>query len=81
MVALEIYRMPLTQICPNQQKSTRLGTNTEGKPDVICNKRKLIRWVQRAYEDIMGDEERDLEAKVNYLQDLLNFIISFTGSN
>ena len=29
----------------------------------------------------MGDEKRDLEAIVKHLQDLLNFIISFTDSN
>ena len=43
---------------------TLFGINTEGKPNVICNKRKLMRWIQKGYEDIMGDEERDLEAKV-----------------
>ena len=29
----------------------------------------------------MGDEERDLEAKVKHLQDLLKFIIAFTDNN
>ena len=29
----------------------------------------------------MGDEKKDLEAIVKHLQDLLNFIISFTDSN
>ena len=56
----------------------QLGINTERKPNVICNKRKLMRWIQKGYEDIMGDEERDLERKVKHLQDLLNSIISFT---
>ena len=60
---------------------TQLFINTERKPDAICNKRKLIRWIQKGYEDVMGDEERDLEGKVQHLQDLLNFIISFTDSN
>ena len=43
---------------------TQLFINTERKPDAICNKRKLIRWIQKGYEDVMGDEERDLEGKV-----------------
>ena len=34
-----------------------------------------------SYEDIMGDEERDLKTNVKRLQDLLNFIMSFTSSN
>ena len=59
----------------------QLGINTEGKPDVICNKRKLMQWIQKGYEDIMGDEEGDLEGKVKHLQDLLGFIISFRDSN
>ena len=40
-----------------------------------------MRWIQKGYEDIMGDEERSLEGKNKYLQDLLNFITSFTDSN
>ena len=40
-----------------------------------------MRWVQKCYEDIMGDEKTDLEGKVKHLQDQLNFIISFTKSN
>ena len=39
-----------------------------------------MRWIQKGYEDIMGDEKRDLQAKVKHLQDLLNFIISFTDN-
>ena len=27
---------------------TQLGINTEGKPDIISSKRKLIRWIQKA---------------------------------
>ena len=77
---IDIY---LPKLNKNQLISvlTQLAINTEGKPDVICNKRKLIRWIQKGYEDIMGDEERDLEVKVKHLLDLLNFIISFTDSN
>ena len=33
-----------------------------------------MRWIQKGYEDIMGDEERDLEGKVNPLSD------TFSGS-
>ena len=51
---------------------TQLAINTEGKPDVICNKRKVMRWIQKSYENIMGEEKRDLEGKVKRLQDLLN---------
>ena len=25
----------------------QLGLNTEGKPDIVSNKRKLIRWIQK----------------------------------
>ena len=28
---------------------TQLGINTEGKPDAIYNKRKLMRWIQKGY--------------------------------
>ena len=59
---------------------TQLGINTEGKPDVICNKRNLMRWIQKGYED-MGDKERDLEGKFKQLQDLFTLITSFTDSN
>ena len=40
-----------------------------------------MRWIQKGYEDIMVVEKRDLEEKVKHLQNLLNFIISFTDSN
>ena len=60
---------------------TQLGISTEGKPDVIFNKRKLMRGIQKGYKDIMGDEGRDLEGKVKHLQDLLTFAISITDSN
>ena len=42
---------------------TQLGINT----DVICNVRKLMRWIQKGYEEIMGVEERNLEAIVKHL--------------
>ena len=43
--------------------------NTEGKPDVISNKRKLMRWIGKCYEDITGDEEgfEDSKGKVKYI--------------
>ena len=34
---------------------TQLSINTEGKPDVICNKRKPVQWIQKGYEDIMRE--------------------------
>ena len=33
----------------------QLGLNIEGKPDIVSNKRKLIRWMQKENEDIMED--------------------------
>ena len=59
----------------------QLGINTQGKPDVISNKGKPMRWIQKCGEDVMGDEERHSEEKLKYLQNLLNFIISFKDSN
>ena len=58
---------------------TQLGSNNEGKPDGICNKRKLRRWVQKGYKDTMWGERFRGENKL--LQDLLNFTIPFTNSN
>lgn len=33
----------------------QLGINTEGKSDTVSNKRKLIRWIQKADEDLIED--------------------------
>ena len=33
----------------------QLGLNTEEKPDIVSNKRNLIRWMQKENEDIMED--------------------------
>ena len=40
-----------------------------------------FRLFHAVYEDIVGNEERDLEAKVKHLQDLVNLIIFFTDDN
>ena len=40
---------------------TQLGINTEGKSGIVSNKRKLIRWIQKAYEDLMGDVDKEPE--------------------
>ena len=84
---MEILSNNVDRYLPKLNKSqlisvlTQLGINTESKPDVIRNNQKVIWWIQKGYEDIMEDEERDLEAKVKHLQDLLNFIIAFTDNN
>ena len=36
------------------------GINTEGKPDVICNKCKLMRWIQKDYEDIIWEIRKEI---------------------
>ena len=87
METLEYLSNNIDRYLPKLKKNqlisafTQLSITTEGKPDEICNKCKLMRWIQKDYEDIMGDEERYLEGKVKHLQDLLNFIISFTDSD
>lgn len=40
-----------------------------------------MRWIQKGYENIMGDEERDIEGKVKHSQDLLKFTICFIDRN
>ena len=47
----------LSKINKNQLISVlkQLGINTGRQPDVICNKCKLMEWLQKGYEDIMGD--------------------------
>ena len=40
---------------------TQLGINTEGKSGIVSNKRNLIRWIQKAYEDLMGDVDKEPE--------------------
>ena len=51
---------------------TQLGINNEGKQD-ISNKRKLIRWIQKPYEDLMEDVDKESEQWKTTLQDLLFF--------
>ena len=36
--------------------------NTEGKPDIVSNKRTLIRWLQKVYEDLMKMWIRNLRS-------------------
>ena len=87
MEALENLSNDIDTYLPKLNKSqsilvlTQLGINTEGQSDVICNKRKLIRWIQNNYEDIMGDEERDLDAEVKHLQNLLNLFTDSIGEH
>ena len=50
----------------------QLGINNEGKQD-ISNKRKLIRWIQKPYEDLMEDVDKESEQWKTTLQDLLFF--------
>ena len=53
---------------------TQLGINTEGKPSIASNKIKLIRWIQKAYEDIMGGADKEPEEWKTALHDLLFFV-------
>ena len=60
---------------------TTWNINTEWKPDIVSNKRKLIRWIQKAYEDLMEDVGiRNLRSG-KQLQDLLFFVEKFEGHN
>ena len=43
------------------QALTQLGINTEEKPDITSSNRKLIRWVQNAYEDLMENVDKQPE--------------------
>ena len=60
---------------------TQLGINTEVNPDIVSNKRKLIRWIQKAYEDLMEDVDKEPEEWKTTLQDLLFFVEKFEGHN
>ena len=55
----------------------QLGVNTEGKPDFVSNKRKLIRWIQKACKDFMEDVDKEPEERKRTLQDLLFFVEKF----
>ena len=37
--------------------------NTEGKPDIVSNKRTLIRWLQKVYEDLMEGVDKEPEER------------------
>ena len=41
----------------------QFGINIEGKPEIVSNKRKLIRWIHKANEDIMEDVGKELEER------------------
>ena len=60
---------------------TQLGINTEEKPDIVSNKKKLIRLIQKAYKDIMDDVDKELEEQKTTLQDLRFFVKKFEGNN
>ena len=53
---IEIYLPKLKLILVLMQ----LGINTEEKPDVICNKCKLMRWIQKDYEDIIWEMRKEI---------------------
>ena len=75
--------MTSTHTWPNSTKISRNDAWHQqwGKANVISNKYKLMRWIQKGYENIMGGEERDLDGKVKHSQDLLKFTICFTDRN
>ena len=65
---------------------TQLGINTEGKQDIVSNKRKLIRWIQKAYEDHTEDMDEEPEVRKTTFekktqQDLLFSVEKFWGHN
>ena len=53
---------------------TQLGTNTERKQGIASNKIKLIRWIQKAYKDIMGDADKEPEEWKTTFHNLLFFV-------
>ena len=57
----------------------QLGINTEGKPDIISSKRKLIRWIQKAYEHLMEDVDKQPEERKTAFQNLPVFVENFKG--
>ena len=69
MEALENLSKDIDTYLPKLNKNeiisvlTQLFINTERKPDAICLL-QIIRWIQKGYEDVIGDEERYLEGKV-----------------
>ena len=60
---------------------TQLGINTEEKPDIVSNKKKLIRLIQKACEDIMDGKDKEPEERKTTLQDLRFFVKNFEGNN
>ena len=48
------------------------GTGTEGEPDVTPNKRNLMGWIQKHYEEkVIEDLEKDASGNTTRLQKLL----------
>ena len=56
---------------------TQLGINTEGKQDIVSNKRKLIRWIQKAYEDHTEDMDEEPEVRKTTFEKKPNKICCF----
>ena len=56
---------------------TQLGINTEGKQDIVSNKRKLIRWIQKAYKDHMEDMDKEPEERKTTFEKKTNKICCF----
>ena len=65
METLENLSNDINAYLPKPKKSqlilvlTQLRINNEGNPNAVSNKLIALRWIQKGYEDIMGDEERD----------------------
>ena len=58
---------------------TQLGIDIEWKPGILSNKRKLIRWLQNSYDDLIEDADKGPEKRKATLQDLLFFVEKFEG--
>ena len=52
---------------------TQLGIDNKGKPDNASSKRKLIRWIQKTYKDIMENVDKEPEDRKTTLEELLLF--------
>ena len=58
---------------------TQLEIDIEWKPGILSNKRKLIRWLQNSYDDLIEDADKGPEKRKATLQDLLFFVEKFEG--
>ena len=85
MEVLEIFPLKIDSCLPKLGAAelilmlTQLGINTEGKPDILSNNRKLIRWIQNSYDDLMEDADKEPEERKATLQDFLFFMEKFEG--